>query len=303
MFYKIRQKTRKWRFDLSCRGILSTVPIQVKENQLKILSMLCHPDLIMYLIAIKSLYAHLGMGQIVILNDGTLTSKDIELLNQHLSKPQIVNIHDIEPGKCPKGGCWERLLFISECVKESYVIQLDSDTVTFNEIPEVIDSVRENRSFTLGTHMGRQIVSMEDICKQMKTFEDDHIQVLAEKNFDKLPDFNRLKYVRGCAGFAGFAKGSFSRSKIEDFSKEMENIIGKAWLNWGSEQVASNFIISNSSSAWVLPQPKYSNFTPEIPYEKSSFLHFLGTSRFKKGIYRKIARNMVKRLNLIKPLS
>ncbi len=303
MFYKFQQKARKWRFDLSCGDILSTDPIPVKGHQLKILSMICHPDLIMYLIAIKSLYSYLREGQIVILNDGTLTPKDIELLNIHLSKPQIVNIHDIKSDKCPKGGCWERLLFISDCVKESYVIQLDSDTITFNEIPEIIYSVRENRSFTLGTYMGQQIVSMEDICKQMKAFEDNHVQILAEKNFDKLPDFNQLKYVRGCAGFAGFAKGSFSRSNIEEFSEEMENIIGKVWLSWGSEQVASNFIISNSPSAWVLPQPKYSNFTPEIPYEKSSFLHFLGTYRFKKGIYTRLARNMVKRLNSIKPIS
>lgn len=46
----------------------------------------------------KSLYLHLGAGQIVLVNDGTLTQKDIGLLNVHLSPSQILRAGDIECG-------------------------------------------------------------------------------------------------------------------------------------------------------------------------------------------------------------
>ena len=33
--------------------------------------------------------------------------------------------------------------------------------------------------------------------------------------FDKLEEFNPLRYVRGCSEFAGFPRGSFARQSIE----------------------------------------------------------------------------------------
>ncbi len=49
----------------------------------------------------------------------------------------------------------------------------------------------------------------------------DHMQVVAEANFDKLSDFESLRYVRGCSGFAGFARQSFTREFVEDISAQM----------------------------------------------------------------------------------
>jgi hypothetical protein len=258
--------------------------------------MVSHRDLTMYLVAIKSLYSRLDEAQIVVLNDGTLTSHDLDLLNAHIRTPRIVSLSDIQNGSCPRGGAWERLLFISDHVRQTYVIQLDSDTLTLDDVPEVKDAIRDNRSFTLGTSMGRQISPMEEICGQMKAFNDHHVQVVAEQAFDRLRHYARLKYVRGCAAFTGFARGSFSRRDVEEFSAEMEASIGNVWRNWGSEQVTSNFIIANSPGAFVLPHPKYANFAPEIPYHQSSFLHFIGTHRFKSGVYVRKARGVVRRL-------
>jgi len=256
----------------------------------------------MYLVAVKSLYSSLGDGQIVVLNDGTLSVEDVNLLNAHLTS-EIVALKDIDCGGCPRGGTWERLLLIATYVKDHYVIQLDSDTLTLSDIPEVIGCVKSNRSFTLGTSMGRAIAPIEEICKQMKTFKSDHVQVLAEQSFGKLVGCDQLKYVRGCSGFAGFARYSVSHLQIEKFSKEMESILGKKWLNWGSEQVTSNFVIANSPQSHVLAYPTYANFTPEIPYEESKFLHFIGTNRFDKGIYVRKARRIVENLKSSNPLS
>jgi hypothetical protein len=262
--------------------------------------MVSHSDLLMYVVAVKSLVSYLGDAQVVIVNDGTLRGNDFQLLDDHLSA-KIVEIKTVDCGNCPRGGTWERLLLISHHVQESYVVQLDSDTLTLTDIPEVLAAVEMNRSFTLGTRMGRNISPIKDICEQMKTFKSDHVQVLAEQNFDKLQDYDHLKYTRGCSGFAGFAKESFSRSQVEGFSKQVHAALGDRWLNWGSEQVTSNFIIANSPQSCVLPYPKYANYDPEIPDENCTFLHFIGTYRFKNGVYIRRARSVVEKLKSAKP--
>jgi hypothetical protein len=294
MFYRSREKMHRWWFDLWCREILLTPPLQPKKSSLKIVSMVSHCDLLMYLVAIKSFYSLINYGQIIIINDGTLSSSDINLLRTHVSPKQIISINDIVCNKTPSNGCWERLLFISDCVEDSYVIQIDSDTITLGDISEVVDSINSGRSFTLGTFMGREILPIREICLRMKSVKINHIQVIAEKNFDKLENYDRLKYIRGSAGFAGFAKGSFSRTDIIEFSTQMEKHLGKIWWNWGSEQVTSNFIIANSGQPFVLPYPKYANFTPELLYDQSVFLHFIGSYRFRKGIYVRKALDIIK---------
>lgn len=301
LLHKTREQLKRWWFSARCGDILSTQPLEIKKSNIRIISMVSHSDLVMYLVAVKSLYSYLAEGEVIIVNDGTLTARDIRLLKAHVSPSLIVRIDDISTGRCPTSGCWQRLLFISDHVKDHYVIQLDSDTVTLKPVPEVIRAAKENRSFTLGTSMGRTIAPMDEVCRQMQAFRSDHVQVVAEQSFHKLRDFSELKYVRGSAAFAGFARGSIDRCRSEEFSEMMGRIVGKIWFDWGSEQVTSNFIVANSPEAVVLPYPRYANYWPEIPYNQSSFLHFIGTYRFRDGIYVKKAKDVVKQLSLMDP--
>jgi hypothetical protein len=292
MFHRVKNAFRKRWFAFRSKGILATPPIQAVENGVKVVTMVSHQDVIMCLIAVKSFYACVKGGEVIVINDGSLTSGDLDLLKVHLSAPQVISVRDIGSGRCPTGGCWERLLLIAELVKQSHVVQLDSDTITLRDIPEVREAIASGSSFTLGTGMGRNIVPMNQICDEMKAYSSDHVQVLAEQLFDRLHRYPQLRYIRGSAGFAGFAKGSFSRGVLEDFSAEMQSSLGKRWSAWGSEQVASNVMVANAPKASVLPYPKYSNFTPEIRYEECSFLHFIGTHRFEKGVYLRSARDI-----------
>lgn len=302
MLYTAREKVNKWWLRTKCRGIVTTAPIRSGGSELTIVSLVSHLDLTMYMLAIKSLFLRLEKGTIVIINDGTLSNRDVRLLEAQIIGCQIVSAREIKLGRfISRGGCWERLALISEYVEKSYVVQLDSDCLTLQAISEVTDAIRENRSFTLGTGMGRQVSAMKDVCQQMKAYPSDHIQVVAEQSFDRYPLYDRLKYVRGCAGFAGFAKGSFSHLKLEEFSENMKGIVGTMWSNWGSEQVTSNFIIANSPLSCVLPYPKYANFTLDIPYEQSSFLHFFGPYRFRKGIYLRKSAQLVDKLKESRP--
>jgi hypothetical protein len=121
------------------------------------------------------------------------------------------------------------------------------------------------------------------------------VQAVCERSFDQLPESASLKYVRGNAGFTGFAKCSMNRGKIEWFSNLMRRITKDTWDEWGSEQVASNLIIANTEGSCPLPFPKYLSYWAhiDVPYEDASFIHFIGPHRFANGLYLKSAKKVI----------
>jgi len=289
---KVLQK--KW-FNWKCNTILDTDPLHIVKDRVIMISMLRHSDVIMYLFAIKSFYQRFSKGEIVILNDGSLTKRDLSLLKEHVLPKDIVHINDIKNSVCPRGGCWERILLISEYVKDYFVIQLDADTLTLADMPEVHQRVSGKTSFALPTKSGQLIETMRESNDRIKNWPENHVQVKAEKNFYKLEGYENMKYVRGSAAFAGFAAGSFSLSKLEKFSQQMNEIIGEDWTKWGTEQVTSNFLVANSSQSKMMPFPKYAGYHPphNISYKNSHFMHFYGSQRWENGLYIENARNFV----------
>jgi hypothetical protein len=297
MFYRIRTRLKRLKHDFRCRKIRETPPLQIKYAPLKILSMVSHQDLTMYLVAVKSFYRQVREGSLVIINDGSLTSADITILSQHLGSPEILRMQDVQTDACPKGGCWERLLTVIDFSAKNYVIQLDSDTLTRAAVPEVVGCYRANRSFILGTNMGRSIVSLPEASEFVRDATRDHVQIFAERNFVRLKNAQNLRYVRGSAGFAGFAKGAFARQPVEEFSTAMTELIGATkWSEWGSEQVTSNYTLANSPNAMVLPYPKYAGFNPDLDLSVNVFLHFIGTYRFTRGVYARESVRIVREL-------
>jgi hypothetical protein len=264
--------------------------------------MLCHGEVFMYLLAVKSFCLKLGrVPRVVLLNDGTLTESDLAILGSHIQQIRIVHVSDVVPDRCPKGSCWERLLLISDIVRDSYVVQLDSDTLTSNLIPEVAECIDANRSFTLmGGGSYPAIEPMIDACNRSKSNTSLMVQRVCERSFDQLPQAASLLYVGGNAGFTGFARGSIDREKIVWFSDLMRRIAGATWNEWGSEQVTSNLLIANTPGANHLEFPKYLTYwaLPDVPYEAASFIHFIGPCRFKNGFYIKTAHKALESLGL-----
>ena len=156
----ILRKFQRGLHDLRCRQILTTAPLLIRDNGVKILSMVCHRDLIMYLVAAKSFYKKLGFGSFIVIDDGSLTASDRKILEHHLSLREIIHKDVISTVGCPKGGTWERLLKILDLTNSSYVIQLDADTLTLGPIEVVKQCVQDNASFTLGTREGQFFVSV-----------------------------------------------------------------------------------------------------------------------------------------------
>lgn len=122
-----------------------------------------------------------------------------------------------------------------------------------------------------------------------------HVQVIAEAHFHRLQGVETLRYVRGCAGFSGFARSSVELAFIESISRQMDAVIGKTWSQWGSEQVMSNIVIANAADAVVLPHPKYCDCS-RIRSDVTAFIHFIGSCRFTGGAYQDQARAVIARL-------
>ena len=293
MFDLLRSTINKRKFSWFCRGILNTPPIRLRPAPVRIVSMVRGDHLSMYLIAIKSFYRQLPGGAITVLDDGTLTELHRRLLRHHLSEPEILRIQDVETGVCPKGSCWERLLHILDRTSDSYIVQLDCDMLTTGPVPEVVAAIEANRAFTLNSAPDQPIVSLETAAQQVATQDARFMQIRAEQALPRLPASMGRFYVRGSAGFAGFPQGGPGRKAAEEFSTAMEGMLGRAWHEWGSEQISSNYLVCNSPGGLALPWPKYCCFSPGVQVDQATMLHFLGTWRFQRGVYARKARSVV----------
>ncbi len=294
MVDKIKKSCQALIFNWLVKDILNTPPLEPKENGLTIVSMLCHADVMMYLLAIKSFYRRLLRGRIVIINDGTLNARDIELLKRHVNPAEFIKAESLQSSSCPTYISWKKLFCIANCITDSFAIQLDSDTLTVGDIPEVREHVDSGTSFILGTWKNQEIGSMAEAREAVEHDPSQHVQMVAERNFDKLARFSSLRYVRGCSGFDGFAKNLFELHDLEELSRQMFQIIGNKWNEWGSEQTASNIIIANAERARVLPYPQYYSYWGTV--EEASFIHFVGTHRYSGGIYLQEAKKVIKTL-------
>lgn len=299
MFFNLSNRLQRSVHANRCKGIWTTPPIPSKAGKrpLIFLSQITSRDLLMYLVAIKSIAARVGYGEIVQVDDNSLTDKDRALLQHHLPGSKCVPIRAIDTGVCPRGGTWERLCHILDLARESYVIQVDADTLVCGDIPEVLNCIEQNRAFTLGTRQGQALVSLMDAATFARGFDKAHIQIAAERALADLPNAAELKYVRGSSGFAGFARGGFERAKLEAFSQHMAGAVGDRWREWGTEQVSSSYVVANSPNAVVLPHPKYACFDLEMDPDRAAFLHFIGTNRFDAGVYGKKSQAAISDLN------
>jgi hypothetical protein len=297
MINRLMRKAREMLHLRAARPVLATPPIRPTTDPVLTFSMIGTRVLLPYLVAIKSFHARLGIGRVAILDDGTLTASDRAVLAHHLANPLILPIDKVETGTFPRGGCWERLLTLLDLTADDYVVQLDSDTVTIGDVPEVVEAIAANRTFTLlGDALAgeRGVLPLPDFMlayhpggSKVELGGPAHVQAIIEGHWDRFPGAESYRYVRGCAGFAGFARaGRAGRTSAEAFSRMAENIVGHhKWRNWGSEQVASNFLVANSEDPILLPYSRYSNYWNEPTGLDSRLLHFVGTHRYSTGEY------------------
>ena len=223
------RKLRELQFNRAARAVLETPRVKAADDGLVIFSMIGSRVLFPYLIAAKSLHVQLGQGRFAILDDGTLTATDKRVLREHLGEPVIYPIAEVELGDCPRGGCWERLLTLLELRRDTYVIQLDSDTVTLGPVPEVAAAIAAGRNFSLRGEADAEWLPVAQIGYDFDTLADtahvqSRIEALLERIESRLPQVRH--YARACAGFAGFAAGGNTRALADAFSREATHLLG-----------------------------------------------------------------------------
>ena len=283
------RKLREARHARLARAVLDAPAAVPREDGVVLFSMIGTHVLLRYLVAAKSLHARLGRGRFVILDDGSLTPGDRVVLADQLGNPEIRHIAAVDTGPCPRGGTWERLLTLLDLRRDAYVIQLDSDTVTIGDVPEVAAAVRTGTSFTLRGESDAEIVPLALAAAQARATEPNrHVQAAIERVLDHvtIPGGEALRYVRGCSGFAGFARSGEGRALAELFSQEAQRLLPpERWAEWGSEQVASNFVVANEARATLLPYTRYFNFWNVGVADDARLVHFIGTYRYHRGTY------------------
>jgi hypothetical protein len=291
-----RRVDRGW-FNFRCREVFKTKPVQCDPtSKVVIVSQLYSPDMTMYLLAAKSFARYVRPREFLIVDDG-LTEEDRGALQHHLQRVRFVRTRDVSDGVAPKGGCWERLVSLSAENKDHYVIQLDSDTLTISRPEEVIECIAQDRTFTLGTPSGRFLVSAQEAADYAEQHIYDHVQSDCERVLHKMQGAATLKYVRGCAGFTGFARGELPLTGIQAYAQDFKALIGAERFGlWGSEQVTSNLMASNAPNPLVLPVESYPFWEPGLSTSKVVLIHFFGTYRFLGGMYMRLSLQSIREL-------
>ena len=299
------RKLRELHFNRTVRAVLAAPPVRAVDDGVVIFSMIGTRVLLPYLVAAKSLHARLGRGRFAILDDGTLTAADKVTLTLHLNQPELRSLSAVNVGDCPRGGCWERLLTLLELRRENYVIQLDSDTVTLGPVDEIALAIDQGRDFTLRGEASSAWLPVDSFSADFAALPPAaHVQAKIEALLPQvaaaaggLSHGGLSHYVRGCAGFAGFASGGPGRELADGFSRAAAAQLGpEVWAQWGSEQVMSNLYIANEGEPLLLPYARYLNFWNEPIASEAAFVHFVGTFRYHRGAYAAAARAAVAEL-------
>ena len=295
-FQQVKSKLQHRYFDWYVKDALYLTKVRRDRGLSKglcTLTMLCKRDFFQYLVSIHSFTSLLNPEKVVVVNDGSLDDWHIKHLQELIDDIIILDGTDFIDERIPTYTSWQRMLAIESLVKDYFVIQLDADLLSKYDLDEVHQAYRSNYSFILGTESENvsTLVEAQQTAVNRKQPHNGHVQHQSELNLDALDKIGFTHYVRGCAGFAGYAKGSFSKDTLIQISNCMFSRIGDKWREWGSEQTAANMMISNMPGAKVLPLSYYGSvarYTQDL-----KLIHFLGSWRFQGLLYNKLAKQYI----------
>jgi hypothetical protein len=284
-------------YQKAAREILATRPAKRGELPFTLLSMVHQRDVHSYLVAVKSFIYFLNPSRLVVVCDPSIDQQDRALLKRHLPHVELREAHEFTHPDIPRGGTWERLYAITEYAQDSYVVQLDADTLTVQPIPEIRDAILAGTGFVIGEMPDTPVRALaavrENALPWMKPGA--HIQGIAETEMVNVGLPADARYIRGCSGFTGFPRSSTMRAALTDFSRRMTGKLGEDWKRWGTEQVTSNYLVSNAAGTRPLPFPKYG--TPDCATGETAFYHFIGSMRFINSKYETSSRQAIRLIN------
>lgn len=296
---KLKREYIKWRYYQAARRIHRTRPLGQGTLPFILLSMVQKRDVVPYLVAVKSFAQHANPHRVVVICDPSIDQNDRKTFHKHVPHIELRDASEFTDARIPRGGTWERLLAIANYASDNYVVQLDSDTVTIRPIPEVVDSIVNGTAFVLGGEPNERLMTLAQTFQLAKAIKVSwgKIQELAELKMIELDRPRDEKYVRGCSGFTGFPRSAAMEEKLFTYSAEMRNLIGDRWVEWGTEQVTSNYLVANSKGVVILPDKKYG--TPNYATGDMAFFHFIGYTHYADTKYEITSRQVINALHTV----
>lgn len=293
IFTRLRRDFFRWQYHRVARQILDTKPLEQGTLPFMLLSMVHQRDVASYLVAVKSFTHFLNPRRIVVVCDPSIGPADRTVLQHHVPHVELRDASEFTHPDIPRGGTWERLYAIAGFVEDTYVIQLDADTVTVRPIPEVREAIDKGIGFVLGEMPDTPIRLLPAVRENALPWiePDAHIQGICETEMVNVGLPENARYIRGCSGFTGFPQSPEMRSIMLDYSRRMSAKLGADWKRWGTEQVTSNYLVSNAPGTRPLPFPKYG--TPDRLDSNSAFMHFIGPMRFINNKYKATSRQVI----------
>jgi hypothetical protein len=293
----LTERLNRLLFQRAVKCILDTPATARGGAPFAALSMVHQRDVLPYLLAIKTFALFARPERILLVADPSLDAGARQLLRRHVPHVEILEAVDFRRPALPVGGTWERLAAISALCAESSIVQLDADTVTFDKPTEVVDAACEGLSFVIRSEAGVEIVALDAAAEQGRrlTASSTHIQAVAEARLTVLPNWEQLRYVRGCSGFTGFGRNAISPQLLDWASQQMRAIHGARWDEWGTEQVTSNLLASSAPNAFMLPHPRYCN--ADSKNASTVVAHYIGYARHVNRDYERMARQSVEALH------
>ena len=292
---RLRRDWHRLSFERAVRGVQQCAPLARGPLPLIVLSMVQSRDTLPYLLALFSFTRYLNPARVVVVCDPSMTAADLQTLKTMVPHIELRRAEEFRHPALPVGGCWERLSAVTEYAASNYVIQLDADTVTRSAIDEVRQAVLASSSFVLGERPQQRVTTLEEAQAFATPWQKPglHIQGVAEYVLPRAA-LSGSRYVRGCAGFTGFHRTTGLRERLIEFSDQLRQLTGARWTEWGTEQVASNYLVANLDGTTVLPFPDYG--TPDQLAADPRFVHFIGSQRFETGHYAEIAGQVIREL-------
>jgi len=295
---RVKRDFFRSRYHRTAGLVLATRPLEKGTLPFTLLSMVHQRDVASYLVAVKSFAHFLNPAKIVVVCDPTIGADERATLQRHVPHIELRHADEFTDPDIPRGGTWERLYAISQYVKDSYVIQLDADTLTVREIPEVRAAIEAGHGFVLADMPNAPIRSLQATREKALPWLRDpspHIQARAEVEMVNAGLPGDARYIRGCSGFTGFPRSDAMQAMMLDYSRRMQAKLGDGWKRWGTEQVTSNYVASNLPGTFPLPFPKYG--TPDVATGETAFYHFIGSMRFVNGKYETTSRDAIRMIS------
>lgn len=299
----MRRQLIRWHFRRTLQGIFATAPLVPGERPFTTLSMVQHSDVAAYLVAIKSFARFLQPHRIIVVCDPSITPDDERLLRQHIPHITLHCANTYYHPQLPVGGTWERLHALAHHAATDYTVQLDSDTVTLAPLPEVAAAIDHSEGFVLDGFLpgdddddqpAMGLVALEHASAYAQRWPPRHVQALAEQQLVHA-GLSLTHYIRGCSGFTGLPPDPAHLDRVLELSRKMQIRLGERWTEWGTEQVASNYLVANAAGTRLLPMPHYSAAGPSI--DDHAFIHFIGSTRFINRNYEKAVRRVISMLH------